>query len=321
MASSTVREGDFAGMHDLGGSAMAATATGHEAQHLRVGVDGVELAVRVEGSGPPVVLVHGSLDDHRAWERVVPHLAAHHRVHTYDRRGHGRSTCPPGQGHISEDVADLAGLIRALGLDAPLVVGHSYGSSTSLLLGAHHPELTGGLLVHEPPLFTLLRADDATRALADQATEQMHNAAALIERGLVAEGLRTFVDGAAFGPGTWDGLFTPGIRQICIDNADTWLDQSRDPERLAVRPELLAGYPHPFVISHGSASLPTYGPVAERVAAAVPGAIRHVVQGAGHAPHLSHPEEFAQLVLETAAQVAAERPATGPAGTTGGPSR
>jgi pimeloyl-ACP methyl ester carboxylesterase len=291
---------------------MTATATGHEAEYLRVGVERVELAVRVEGSGPPVVLVHGSLDDHRAWERVVPHLAAEHRVHTYDRRGHGRSTCPPGQGHISEDVADLAGLIRALGLDAPLVVGHSYGSSTSLLLGAHHPELTGGILVHEPPLFTLLHEDAATRPLADQATEHMRHAAALIERGLVADGLRTFVDGAAFGPGTWDGVFTPAIRQICIDNADTWLDQSRDPERLAVRPELLAGYPHPFVISHGDAGLPTYGPVALRVAAAVPGALRHVVAGAGHAPHLTHPVVFAELVLDTAARVADARAARSP---------
>lgn len=280
---------------------MTATRTGApESERRAIRVNGVELAVWITGSGPPVVLVHGSLDDHRVWDRLVPHLTGAHQVVTYDRRGHGESTCPPGQGRISEDVDDLAGLIEALGGDAPLVVGHSFGSSTTLLLGAHHPDLSAGLLVHEPPLFTLLADDPSTRHLAEEAGEHMRHAAALISRGDVAEGLQHFVDNAAFGPGTWNGLFTPEIRQTCVDNAETWLDQSRDPDRLAVRPELLTGYPRPIVISHGSASLPTYGPVATMVAAALPGARHHVVAGAGHAPHLSHPADFAGLVLDTA---------------------
>jgi pimeloyl-ACP methyl ester carboxylesterase len=157
--------------------------------------------------------------------------------------------------------------------------------------------------VHEPPLFTLLADEPSTCHLADEAGEHLRYAAALITRGDVAEGVQHFVDNAAFGPGTWDGLFTPEIRRICLDNADTWLDQSRDPDRLAVRPELLLGYPHPIVVSHGSTSLPAYGPVATMIAAALPGARRHVVAGASHAPHLSHPADFAELVLDTARRV------------------
>lgn len=65
------------------------------------------------------------------------------------------------------------------------------------------------------------------------------------------------MDNAAFGPGTWDTLFTPEIRKVCIARADTWLDQSRDPERLSVRTELFATYPHRIVISHGD-SAPRY---------------------------------------------------------------
>ncbi|MGH3779535.1 MAG: alpha/beta fold hydrolase, partial [Pseudonocardiaceae bacterium] len=126
---------------------------------LRIPVNGVDLAVQVAGSGPPIVLVHGSLDDHRAWEQIVRRLAESHLVVTYDRRGHGGSSCPPGQGRISEDVEDLAGVLRVLNLQAPLVVGHSYGSGITMLLGAHYPGLTGGLLMHEPPLFALLRGD------------------------------------------------------------------------------------------------------------------------------------------------------------------
>jgi pimeloyl-ACP methyl ester carboxylesterase len=289
---------------------MTATGTDPQApasESRLISTNVVELAVWITGSGPTVVLVHGSLDDHRVWDRLVPRLAASHRVVTYDRRGHGDSTCPPGQGRIGEDVDDLAGVIEAVGGNRPLVVGHSYGSSTTLLLGAHHPELSSGLLVHEPPLFTLLADDPATRALAAEAAEHMRRAAALITNGDVAAGVQHFVDNAAFGPGTWEGLFTPEIRRTCIANADTWLDQSRDPDRLAVRPELLADYPNPIVVSHGGASLPTYGPVATIVAEALPRARRHVIQGAGHAPHLSHPADFAELVLDTTRGLRADR--------------
>jgi pimeloyl-ACP methyl ester carboxylesterase len=281
--------------------------TGSDVAALPSPVNGVELAVQVAGSGPPIVLVHGSLDDHRAWERIVPRLAESHLVLTYDRRGHGGSSCPPGQGRISEDVEDLAGVLRALELKAPLVVGHSYGSCITMLLGAHHPGLTGGLLVHEPPLFTLLRDDASSRQLAEEASEHLRRAADLITGGAVAQGLRHFVDHAAFGPGTWDTLFTSEIRRTCLANAGTWLDQSRDPTRLAVRPELLAGYVHPLVVSHGEASLPTYSQIVTLIVAALPRSRRHMVRG-GHAPHLSHPADFAELVLscaqETAGQVA-----------------
>jgi pimeloyl-ACP methyl ester carboxylesterase len=265
-------------------------------------VSGCTLAVRISGCGSPIVLVHGSLDDHRSWQRVTPYLSHHYQVVCYDRRGHGHSTCPQGQGTINQDREDLAALLRALDLEAPLVVGHSYGASIALLLGAHSPELTGGLLIHEPPLFTVLLDDERTRPLAEQASQHLHRAAALITQGSIEEGVRFFVDNAAFGPSTWDTLFTPEIRQIYITHADTWLDQSRDPERLSVRPELLANYPHRIMISHGDAGPPAYGPITEILAATIPTANRHIIRDAGHAPHLSHPEEFAALIRRCAQQ-------------------
>ncbi|MGH3849797.1 MAG: alpha/beta fold hydrolase, partial [Pseudonocardiaceae bacterium] len=198
-------------------------------------------------------------------------------------------------------------VLRVLELDAPLVVGHSYGSSTAMLLGAHHPGLTGGLLMHEPPLFTLLHDDASTRHLAEDASEHLRRAASLIAAGAVAEGVRHFVDHAAFGPGAWDTLFTSEIRRTCLANAGTWLDQSRDPTRLTVRPELLADYAHPLVVSRGSTSLPAYGLIVELVVAALPRSRQRVVRGAGHAPHISHPVDFAELVLVCAQEMADER--------------
>lgn len=261
---------------------------------------GAELAVQDRGSGPPVVLVHGSLDDHRSWDHVVPALTDRFTVLTWDRRGHGASTCPPGQGHLSDDVADLAAVIRTSSPEPALVVGHSYGACVAMVLAAEQPELTCGVLLHQPPLFSVLADDPATAEIAREATAALRRAAQLIESGAVEEGVRHFVDEAAFGPGTWEGLFTEELRETCRAHADTWLDQSRDPERLALRPALLQDYPYQVVLSHGDSGPTAYDGVVQALVAALPQAKLRVIPGAGHAPHLSHPQEFAALVRDAA---------------------
>ena len=67
------------------------------------------------GAGEALVLVHGSWVDGRTWDAVRPALARSFEVVTFDRRGHSRSVLSPESGTIHDDVADLAGLIEALG--------------------------------------------------------------------------------------------------------------------------------------------------------------------------------------------------------------
>ena len=59
-----------------------------------------------------MVLVHGGWGDHEIWGQLAPLLARHHKVITYDRRGHSASERPPGPRRIKDDDdEDLAGLI------------------------------------------------------------------------------------------------------------------------------------------------------------------------------------------------------------------
>src|SRR4029078_13549833 len=79
-------------------------------------VNGVRLFWDLRGeTGDLLVLVHGSWGNHHNWDPVVPGLARCFRVLTYDRRGHSQSERPDGQGHVEEDVADLAALIDHIG--------------------------------------------------------------------------------------------------------------------------------------------------------------------------------------------------------------
>jgi pimeloyl-ACP methyl ester carboxylesterase len=97
-------------------------------------VRGVELNYVEKGTGTPLVLVHGSLNDYRAWDSQVGPFAARYRVVAYSRRNHFPnewSEYPAGYS-VREERDDLVGLVEALGLKAPVhIVGSSYSSYSS----------------------------------------------------------------------------------------------------------------------------------------------------------------------------------------------
>jgi pimeloyl-ACP methyl ester carboxylesterase len=95
-------------------------------------VNGVNLFYESTGSGDPLVLIHGSWEDHNSWRLVVPDLARSFRVMTYDRRGHSLSERPLGQGSRREDEEDLAALMEALDLAPAHVAGNSFDGSIAL---------------------------------------------------------------------------------------------------------------------------------------------------------------------------------------------
>ena len=248
------------------------------------------------GGGVPVVLVHGSWDDHRSWDAVAARLGRGRRVVVYDRRGHGASTVPPGQGRIGEDVDDLLAVVDAVAGGTADVVGHSYGATVALLAANRRPEAVRRVAVHEPPLLAWLDRDPATRPLLAATRAAMADAVALLEAGDLEAGARRFAEDVGFGPGSWEGLFDDEQRATFVANAGTWLDQARDPDRLAATEEALAGYPGPVLITTGDRTPPHYPPVMRWLHAALPTSRLVTVPGAGHAPHLSHPAAYAEVL-------------------------
>jgi pimeloyl-ACP methyl ester carboxylesterase len=110
-------------------------------------VNGAVLYVEQQGSGTPVVLIHGGLISSAMWEPLLPALADGLRVITPDSRGHGRSTDPAGLMSFPQIADDVAVLIGELGLDRPVVGGYSDGGQVVLELGVRHPGVAGALIV------------------------------------------------------------------------------------------------------------------------------------------------------------------------------
>jgi pimeloyl-ACP methyl ester carboxylesterase len=121
-------------------------------------VNGIDLAVRAEGSGPLVVLAHGFPDLALTWRLQVPALVeAGYRVVAPDMRGYGASSRPAHVEAYRSDVVgeDLVGLLDHEGVERAHFVGHDWGASSVWPLGLTHPDrvlsLTGLSVPYAPP--------------------------------------------------------------------------------------------------------------------------------------------------------------------------
>jgi pimeloyl-ACP methyl ester carboxylesterase len=105
-----------------------------------------------EGNGPRLLLIHGIGSSGAGWDPVIDDLAAEFSPITFDLRGHGQSD-KPDHGYLYPDyVADIEGLLGALELDNPLVIGHSLGGILTLWWAARHPDQAAALVIEDSPL-------------------------------------------------------------------------------------------------------------------------------------------------------------------------
>jgi pimeloyl-ACP methyl ester carboxylesterase len=126
------------------------TMSSWEGAHVEV--NGIRLYyTRTGGAKPPLVLAHGVTDDGLCWTRLAGALAAEYDVIMVDARGHGRSDAPEQGYGPAEQAEDLRGLIAALGLQRPAILGHSMGAATTLVLAGAHPGVPGAILLEDPP--------------------------------------------------------------------------------------------------------------------------------------------------------------------------
>jgi len=126
-------------------------------------VDGVRLHYSDRGRGRPVVLIHGNVVTGADWNTsgVADLLLANqHRIITFDRPGFGHSDRPRGRIWTAARQADLLyKALHQLGVERPVVVGHSWGSIVALALATQHQAELSGLVLLSGYYFWTLRAD------------------------------------------------------------------------------------------------------------------------------------------------------------------
>jgi len=113
--------------------------------------DGTTIAYQRTGTGPPLLLVHGTTADHKRWASVVPSFERHFTVYAMDRRGRPAST-DAADYHIMREAEDVAAVVDSIG-DSVAVVGHSYGA-VCCLEAALLTTGIGTMVLYEPPVPT-----------------------------------------------------------------------------------------------------------------------------------------------------------------------
>ncbi len=144
--------------------------------------DGLDLAVEVFGSGPPLLFAHGLSSNSRLSIRQVGALAGRFRVIVFDQRGHAGSTpvMDPRLYDVRRMAEDTTAVLDALGVSQAVVCGESMGAATSLRFALSHPERVTALVLCAP-------------ALSDEPNPMREDIKA-IGRAIRADGLTAFVD-------------------------------------------------------------------------------------------------------------------------------
>jgi pimeloyl-ACP methyl ester carboxylesterase len=96
---------------------------------------------------PPLVLINGWTGDHRIFTPQIAHFGQTRRVIAIDLRGHGASDAPKQEYTMAGFADDIAWQCEQLGLQRPLVIGHSLGGAIALEMCGRHPELASGLIM------------------------------------------------------------------------------------------------------------------------------------------------------------------------------
>ena len=113
----------------------------------KITTNNIELYYEIHGAGQPLVLISGLGYPLWQWHKMVPFLAEHFQVITFDNRGVGQSDKPAGPYTAQLLAADTAGLLDALGIEKAIIAGHSMGGFIAQAMALDFPQKVAKLIL------------------------------------------------------------------------------------------------------------------------------------------------------------------------------
>jgi pimeloyl-ACP methyl ester carboxylesterase len=277
----------------------AAGAAAGEPAVMVTAPDGVPIAVWAAGSGPPVLLVHGTTSSHATFDELVPHLAGRRRVYRYDRRGRGLS----GDGPVGEpygielEFADAAAVARHVASTegvAADILSHSFGAYVAL--GAAASPLPARSVVAYSPGFGAEyppgSLDRITAAIGDNDPDA---ALRLVFREVIG-----------MPPGDIQVLADSPVWQVRVSAAWSVIRECQADEAfLRDHRALLARISLPVLVLSGERNIGPKRELAAELARRIPGSVLDNLSGEGHAAHHTSPAALADRCVRFFDDVAA----------------
>ena len=259
--------------------------------HTVSGHGGVRLHVREGGDpeGPPLLLIHGWSQHHLSWSKQMRGaLASRFRLIAFDLRGHGASDKPSGPRHYDHAapwIGDVAAVIGALELDAPLLVGWSLGGRIAMeYVAAHGEDGIAGVAI----IGASVMAPSDPAVLAARTPVVMAEGMYSADQGVALTATIAFLRACFAAPlSKQDLAIMTGFNMLVPPDV-------RKPARLRAMEAkgALEGMTKPVAVFWGEAEKVCTRAMFEATTAALPGAAVFTYPGAGHAPFWERPDAF-----------------------------
>lgn len=253
--------------------------------------DGVAISVQRNGSGPPLLLVHGAaVDSSAAWSRVLPFLTERFTVYAMNRRG--RAPSGDAQPHAwAAEVEDLTAVAHSMPEPFTLLA-HSFGGLITLA-SLDRLKKVSRLILYEPPVFEFPRARRYEKIL-----ESLDRA---LETGDREQVVTIFLrDQVGTAEPILARLRASPIWEVFKKNADTLPRESRAVNTFRANPDLLGQWKVPTTLLLGGESPDEVREGTMFICRSIPGCRLVILEGQGHSAMLSAPELFAAKIFELA---------------------
>ncbi len=252
-------------------------------------VDGTAITFERTGSGPPLVLVHGSGDVREFWDLsgVRSTLADHCTVYAMDRRGRGESGDAE-EYELEREAEDVVAVVESI--DDPVVLlGHSYGALAALEAALRTDKLRG-LVLNEPPVPVGDHELDIEEAVAEiqRLLKSGENEQALV---LMLQEV------AQLTPDELDAARSAPIWSEMVDAAHTLPRELRANAEYGFDPARFTDVRAPTLVLSGSESPPFFKDAVEAVADALPDSRLVTFDGHSHEPMNTAPDRFVDEIL------------------------
>jgi len=257
-------------------------------------IDGTSLAFSEEGSGPPLVFVHGGFTDHRIWAPQVVEFERSHQCIAIDQRYFGLSwqeSGPPFS--LATHGHDLCQFISKVSADPVHVVATSYGSAVSLYAAVECPWLVKSLFLNEPSLASIV-TDAADQALLASERKSMAPVTKALADNNAQLAVQLFCDWTAF-PGAFASLPTED-QAIFLDNARTIGPHFAAPAPTVMQAQI-AALEIPIAFTVGEHTRPFFRTMLRAACQAIPSAAVTVIPRAHHGAPFENAAAFNAALL------------------------
>jgi pimeloyl-ACP methyl ester carboxylesterase len=268
-------------------------------QPKTINIRGDEIHYIEQGSGEPLIFIHGTIGDYRAWlSRMEPYSEDYHVV-SYSRR-----YAWPNEQRFDSLVDysvrihadDLYALIQKLGFKKVRLVGHSYGAYTALTMALDHPEVVQSLVLGEPPAASLVENSERGRESRDAFLENNLRPAAHDFRAEKNDaGLEHFLQGV-MGPDFRLTQVPPEAKQAWMDNLLELWGAALTESFLPLNPSDIEALDIPVLLLVGDRSPTWLVEVSKELNRLLPQSKMVTVDNSSHGLYFEQPEAVDQAV-------------------------